>query len=68
MNLTQKQLIKDIKTKISNFETQKDVSEKDMLKYRKNSLGYINNSENVIRFHTHIITLNWVLGELETIQ
>lgn len=61
-------LIKDIKTKISSFQSQKDESEKNMLKYRKNSLGYINNSENVIRYHTHIITLKWVLGELENIQ
>jgi hypothetical protein len=66
--MNKQQLIKDIKTKISNFQAQKDVSENNMVKYRKNSLGYITNSENVIRYHTHIITLNWVLGELEQIQ
>jgi hypothetical protein len=61
-------LIKDIRTKISSFQSQMENSEKDMIKYRRNSLGYKNNSENVIRYHTHIITLNWVLSELENIQ
>lgn len=61
-------LIKDIKTKISSFQSQMENSEKDMVKYRRNSLGYKNNSENVIRYQALILSLKWVLGELENIQ
>lgn len=58
-------LIKEIKNKISIFEIDKINYENTMKNYRKNSLGYKNNSEDRMRLSSYIQALNWVLIQLE---